>query len=129
MSWIYNQSTGILYDPSGTILARGYAGGNCGKNPEGINNPDMQYEKCIGPIPIGKYTFGTPIEQSHLGPFAIPLIPDPSNEMHGRSGFFMHGDRSNATRSASEGCIIMPRNIREVCWHSEIHQLEVVRGD
>lgn len=124
MSWVYEQLTGRLTDPSGTIVATGYAGGNCGRNPEGINNPLLQDIKCIGPIPRGVYAFGEPFLQSHLGPFAIPLIPDKKNEMHGRSGFFMHGD-TKAPRCASEGCIIMPRMIRDLCAHSEDRILTV----
>jgi len=124
--WTYIQQTGELIDPSATIIAKGYAGGNCGKDPVGVNNPDMAHVKCVGPLPTGIYTFGEPVLQSHLGPFAIPLIPDPANNMHGRSGFFMHGD-TNPSGKASEGCVIMPRAIRELVAHSTAHQLRVVR--
>ena len=124
--WIYKQSTGLLNDPDGKHIATGYAGGNCGKNPEGINNSAMQDKHSIGPLPQGLYTFGTPLLQSHLGPFAIPLIPNPSNEMYGRSAFYCHGDKSDPPRSASEGCIIMPRAIRNSMWQSDDHQLQVI---
>ena len=129
MTWIYAQATGELRYPEGKVVATGYAGGNCGKNPEGKNNPDMQNVKCIGPLPEGGYTLGLPVPQSHLGPFAIPLVPDESNDMFGRGDFYMHGDRTAAPGSASEGCIIMPRAVRDMVWASSDHRITVVRGD
>jgi Protein of unknown function (DUF2778) len=122
--WKFEQSTGILLTPSNEFAAKGYAGGNCGKNPEGINNPAMQNVKSIGPLPCGLYSFGEPVLQSHLGPFAIPLIPDPSNEMFGRGSFYVHGD-TTPSGNASEGCVIMPRAIRNAMWASDDHQLIV----
>jgi hypothetical protein len=35
------------------------------------------------------------------------LQPDSANEMHGRSGFFMHADSIAHPGQASEGCIVM----------------------
>ena len=113
----------------GKIIARGYAGGNCGKDPDGRNNPDMQNVPCVGPLPCGSYMLGEPIPQSKLGPFAIPLIPAIDNEMFGRKSFYIHGDRTNAPGNASEGCIILPRQIREKMWASDDRILTVVRGD
>jgi hypothetical protein len=126
--WTFEQSTGHLRDADGELVATGYAGGNCGKNPDGVNNPDMQYQSCIGPLPEGLYIFGQPIEQSHLGPFAIPLIPDESNQMFNRGHFYIHGDNAGGNNSASEGCIIMPRSVRNEMWASLDHALQVVRG-
>ena len=123
--WTYEQATGKLFD-NGVLVETGYAGGNEGRNPEGVNNSELQQEKGIGPLPKGLYQFGTPVEHSHLGPFAIPLLPDSTNEMFNRSGFYMHGDTSAMNHSASEGCIIMPRAIREQCDSSQDRQLEVV---
>ena len=125
MNWRYAIKTGTLQFPSGKQAWIGYAGGNCGKNPEGKNNPDFIKVKCVGPLCPGVYTFGTPVAQSKLGPFAIPLIPDPNNEMFGRGDFFCHGD-TTPPGNASEGCIIMPRFIRDQMWASTIHTLEVV---
>lgn len=126
MAWTYKISTGELFSPDGNKIATGYAGGNCGKNPEGINNVDMQAVKCIGPLPVGLYTFGQPVEHSHLGAFAIPLEPNDHNVMHGRAGFFMHGDLTGKFRSASEGCIIVGPDARHACHASEDEQLQVV---
>lgn len=124
MSWTYGQNTGNLYRPDGTLEAKCYAGGNEGKNPEGINNHDMQDVKKVGPLPVGTYKFGTPIEHSKLGPFAIPLIPDDDNEMFGRGDFFMHGDTTPSGK-ASEGCIIAPHATRVKCDASDDDSLEV----
>jgi hypothetical protein len=110
----------------GILVATGYAGGNEGKNPEGKNNPEMQNIPLVGPLPVGLYTLGEPVPQSHLGPFAIPLIPDPANDMHGRGSFYMHGDRTDAPGDASEGCIIMSRAIRDKVWASDDHEVQVV---
>jgi Tlde1 domain len=123
--WIYEQDTGRLLKNHGEEVATGYAGGNGGAHPEGINNHDMQNVKNVGPIPCGYYTFGEVVLKSHLGPFAIPLIPDSDNEMFGRSAFYMHGDRADPPRSASDGCIIMSRMIRVMCYESNDRILRV----
>jgi hypothetical protein len=54
------------------------------------------------------------------------LTPDPSNTMYGRGGFLMHGDNSYGDQSASEGCPIVPRNIRNRVGNSGDHILRVV---
>ncbi len=127
MTWTYSQIDGRLYDKDGLHVATGYAGGNGGKHPEGVNNPDMQNVKMIGPLPVGVYTFGRVVLKSHLGPYAIPLIPDPSNEMFGRSAFYCHGDTPEMNESASDGCMIMARKVREEMYKSPDHRLEVIR--
>jgi len=126
MTWTYEQRTGKL-SHNGEVVATGYAGGNEGKNPEGKNNPTMQNVPKIGPLPVGKYKFGTPVPQSHLGPFAIPLIPMGGNEMFGRSDFYLHGD-TTPSGNASEGCIIMPRSVRNAAAASPDNDLEVIAG-
>lgn len=130
MTWTFEQATGKLIDPTGEVVATGYAGGNCGQDPQGVNNPELENAKFIGPLPRGLYTIGQPVLSNHLGPFAIPLEPGPLNEMFGRGDFFIHGDRTDGHQfSASEGCVIMPRGIREKIWQSGDHSLLVVRGD
>ena len=126
MSWTYSQDDGRLYDPNGVLAGTGYAGGNEGANPEGVNNHDMQNVKSIGPLPCGTYRMGDVIQQSHLGVFAIPLIPDAANEMFGRGGFFCHGDTKEMNQSASQGCIIQSRAVRNELDASDDKQIEVV---
>ncbi len=123
--WTFNNGTGELLDPDGNHVETGYSGGNCGRNPEGINAPAYQYTPDIGPLPVGWYTFGTPVAQSHLGPFAIPLQPDAENDMRGRGGFFCHGD-TTPSGNASEGCIIMSRQTRNRIAASDDKRLQVV---
>jgi len=127
--WRFDQNTGHLYEPDGSMVAICYSGGDGGKHPEGINNHEYQAVANVGPLPVGLYTFGTPIEHSHLGPLAIPLEPDQSNEMFGRSGFFCHGDTPAMNHSASDGCIIAPHQIREDMWNSDDHTLHVYIDD
>jgi hypothetical protein len=124
--WTFAITTGSFYDPNGRFVSKGYAGGNCGKNPEGIDNPDMEGVKNIGPLPEGFYTFGVPVEHSQLGAFAIPLIPDAANDMKGRGGFFLHGDTTPPGK-ASEGCIVQPRPTRDAAHVSPDQRLQVVR--
>ena len=126
MPWTFEISTGKMFDPLGAFSGQGYSGGNEGKNPEGVDNPADEGLKDIGPLPEGLYTFGTPVQHSQLGVFAIPLIPDSSNDMKGRGGFYIHVDLAGQFHAASEGCIIMPRPTREALWASIDHQLKVV---
>ena len=104
----YNQSTGVLTTNENKFIAEGYAGHGLGKN-----NPSMESVKMVGPLPKGRYMVGKPYDSSNTGPFTLALIPDPKNKMYARSGFAIHGDSISAPGTASHGCIIMPRNIRE----------------
>jgi len=99
-TYLYVQSTGQLYRPNGSLLAVGYSGHDRGRN-----IPEMQDQRDVGPIPCGLYTLGE--VGNSKGPLTIRLIPDPLNEMHGRSGFLLHGDNKAANHTASEGCIIV----------------------
>jgi hypothetical protein len=115
--WTYSQSTGTLY-LDGVEVGSGYSGAG-----PGVNNPEMQAVANVGPIPEGTYTIGSAFTHSHTGPISMRLEPAGTNEMHGRSGFLVHGD--NATHTASEGCIILPRPVREQIAASKDRQLEV----
>jgi hypothetical protein len=121
MAWIYAQDSGWLVH-NGAKLVQCYSGNGSGKN-----NPDAQAIRDIGPIPCGLYTIGEPQEGTPHGPFAMPLTPDPSNEMFGRSGFWVHGDSLLDPGHASEGCIIEPNVDRKIVWASGDYLLEVVR--
>ena len=119
--FIYTQITGRLIDLQGNLLATGYSGAGPGKN-----SPSMQRVHDCGPIPVGRYIIRQPFSSPTHGPFAMPLEPDPTNEMFGRSGFLMHGDSLEHPGCASEGCIIMPRNVRDHVWESGDRELRVV---
>lgn len=100
---------------------RGYSGKGIGKN-----NPAMDNVANVGPIPRGRYTIAELIEHTDAhGPYVLRLEPDPANDMHGRSGFLIHGDSEAHPGEASEGCIILPRPVREKIWTSGIRTLLV----
>jgi len=123
--WTFEQATGRLFDDSGTHVATGYSGGAGGKRSDAVNNPIMQSVKGVGPLPQGIYYLQDPVEHSHLGPYAIPLKPSNLNTMYGRDGFYCHGDNAKMDESASDGCIIMPRAVREEMYEAT-DQLSVV---
>lgn len=117
--WTYFQSTGLLKDGRGANVCVGYSG-----HEDGFNNPKLEAEPDVGPIPVGKWLIGKPQDHPHLGPLVMHLTPfqfDP----HGRSGFFIHGDNKLANGSASHGCIILPRWARQAIASSLAVQLEV----
>ena len=106
--WTYQQSTGNLTDPYGKVIGVGYAG-----HGPGIDNPADEEIRNIGPLPTGKYTIGPFYDDPHgKGPLVAHLIPDPANEMYGRSGMMIHGDTAAHNQTASEGCIVLAHNLR-----------------
>lgn len=122
MAFTYAQDSGALYDPNGVLMMRGYSG-----NGAGLNNPAMDDRVGVGPIPVGDYTVGAPHAPiDHLGPLALPLYPAKTNNMKGRSGFFMHGDNSRLNHTASNGCVIMPPQVRKTVNEASVKQLTVV---
>jgi hypothetical protein len=122
--WIYQQSTGKMLDPNGLIIGYGYSGKGVSKN-----NPEAQTLPNFGPIPEGYYNIGEPHDTVTHGPFVLPLTPDPQNKMFGRSAFLIHGDSVVHPGTASEGCIIMPRSVREDIAKSVDKLLTVVSGE
>ena len=120
----YIQSTGQLYGSNGAQIGKGFAGHDT-MHIRGFNNPEAQTARGIGPLPVGIYTLGTPIDDPHLGPFAIPLIPDPRNQMFSRAGFFMHGENLKHPLLSSDGCIIQNRKTREAADADPSDQLWV----
>jgi hypothetical protein len=119
--WTYAQKTGDLL-LNGLRVGTGYSGFDNGKN-----NPSMQAVANLGPIPQGDWTIvGPPINTATHGPFVLRLEPANGTNLFGRSGFLMHGDSIETPGTASHGCIIMPRNIREQVWQSGDTALQVV---
>jgi len=124
--WKYVIDSGKLYSSDGTLAGTGYSGGNCGKNPEGVNNPAMTNIPDIGSISVGLYTIGSPFTDSIKGSLVMRLTPDPNNEMFQRSGFEMHGDTTEMNQSASEGCIIQNRVVTQAVANSTDNRLQVI---
>lgn len=125
MPWNYQNSSGRTFDPDFVLVAIGYSG----RYPDGKNKPEMMKVKDVGPIPTGIYKIGEPVDTVTHGPYVLPLTPDPGNEMFGRSGFLIHGDSVLHPGTASEGCIVLPRNIREMMWNSPDHVVKVTVGN
>ena len=125
--WTYQQSTGNLTDPDGNPAGTGYSGGNEGKNPEGVNNPALQGESCVGPIPQGLWNIGTFFDQvPGKGPIVCHLTPQECTDTLGLSGFMIHGDIAAANHSASEGCLILSHPIRQAIAASTDKVLHVI---
>lgn len=96
---------------------------------EGKNNSGMQDVPSVGPLPVGFYSINPPVDSETHGPYALPLTPDPGNQMYGRSAFMIHGDSLEHPGFASQGCIIMARPIRMEIWESADRQLQVISGE
>lgn len=122
--WIWDQSAGTL-SRNGVVISRGYAGKGRGRN-----NPALQGVKGVGPIPQGRWKILAPYNSKNTGPYtmavhAVDKTPnDDTHDTTGRGAFRIHGD--NLTGTASQGCIILPRKIREKIWLSGDRDLEVV---
>jgi RHS repeat-associated protein len=138
LCWIYHQSTGQLShedEQTGNIeqiYSNGYAGHGLG-----LNDPESQSvgldddPKNPGPLPQGQYTIGVQRDnktsKAKVLRGSMRLTPDMRNEMFGRAGFLIHGDNNNKNQSASEGCIILPPQIRNKIGKSSDKCLKVVR--
>ena len=120
-AWTYAQKTGELRQ-DGRPVGTGYSGTGDGKN-----NPDMQNVPNVGPVPRGDWTIaGPPADSKDHGPYVLHLKPAAETETHGRSGFLMHGDSKEHPGTASHGCIVLPRAVREEVWKSGDRDLQVV---
>jgi hypothetical protein len=119
--WTYNSSNGSLAH-NGALVGTGYSGIN-----EGLNNPTLQNEHDIGPIPQGYWTVGDFFDDpGGKGPIVCHLTPAEDTDAFGRGGFMIHGDNSEADHTASHGCIILQRAFREQVRDSGDTQLLVV---
>jgi Tlde1 domain len=121
--WTFVQRTGELL-LAGTPKGIGYSGGGTGKN-----NPAMQSDKDVGPIPCGFYSIAGLIDRDPVcGEYVLALAPDETNEMFGRTGFRWHGDSTEHPGQASHGCIVSARALRIEAWESADHNLQVISG-
>lgn len=120
MGWRWDQSEGRLYR-DGKFVSTGYSGAGIGRN-----NPALEAKVATGPIPAGRWKInGPPYNSANVGPFCLRLAPV-GHAAHGRSAFLIHGDSAKRPGQASKGCIILPRNVRELIWASGDRDLEVV---
>lgn len=91
----------------------------------GLNNPAMEADADIGPIPAGRWRIVEWFDHyENKGPCVARLEPVGHNA-HGRSGFLIHGDNQLGNNTASHGCIIAGPTIRHAMRDSGDNQLEV----
>ncbi|HTW24049.1 MAG TPA: tlde1 domain-containing protein [Candidatus Baltobacteraceae bacterium] len=121
--WTFIQRTGeLLHD--GMPKGAGYSGAGPGKN-----NPTMQSDHGVGPIPCGFYSIAGLIDHDPAcGEYVLVLTPDHANEMFGRTGFRWHGDSAEHPGQASHGCIVSARALRSEAWDGDDHNLHVISG-
>jgi len=115
---VYHQSTGNMYMETiyvdgdrchhhRVLMATGYSGRG-----EYRNSGQAEHVAGKGPIPRGHWHTGRSFTSKQTGPIAIPLywVDDGEGNLHGRSGFQIHGD--NYAGDASSGCIVLERPMR-----------------
>jgi RHS repeat-associated protein len=126
LEWQYSQSSGQLNHVSGqtgvTLVGTGYSGHGLG-----LNNPAMQNVQNVGPIPQGTWTI-EPQQNNTTGsgrnlPASMRLSP---HDEINRAGFLIHGDNGRGDQSASTGCIILNREIRNQIGRSNNNILKVI---
>lgn len=76
----------------------------------------MQNVRNTGPIPQGTWIIGQQ-QNNTTGngrnlPASMRLTPANGTDTLGRDGFIIHGDNNRGDQSASEGCPILNRDIR-----------------
>ena len=121
MTWLYRIGKGHLFH-DGALIGKGYSG-----QPPYVNDATACSIKNVGPIPPGAWSFtGAPYDSPTLGPFVLALEAKPGTNTFGRSAFRCHGDSKTAPGTASHGCIVMPRDVREAIWNSSDPDLLVV---
>ena len=90
----------------------------------------MENVPNVGPIPQGTYTIEpqqnnvTSSGTRLLG--SMRLTPDPANQMRGRGGFIIHGDNAARNQSASKGCPVFDKDVRDQIGNSGDNILTVV---
>lgn len=117
--WVYHQSTGELYHDDKRVVI-GYSG-----HGEGLNNPASEHVRNVGPIPAGLWEIGQPFNHPSKGEWCLRLTPK-NHAARGRDGFLIHGDNRKLDKSASHGCIILPKAIRIQVTESKDVDLLVV---
>lgn len=123
MPWIYHQANGSLeykWEHTGHRVGKGYSGG-----PGAVNDPRMEAMRFKGPIPKGNYHIGPMYKHPEKGPYVMNLTPV-GHDARGRKLLRIHGDNENLNQTASEGCVILPREVRLRIGHSRDRTLQVL---
>lgn len=125
----YDQLSGKLYARfhGRDLMVACYSGHGAG-----YNNPAMEDVKNVGPIPAGFYRIEDWEDHPRLGPCVCHLVPMCETtgldlkDIHGRSGFFLHGDSQHMNHTASDGCIVANLATREAIRTAGIKFVRVV---
>lgn len=120
--WTYEQRTGCLLRPDGSLAGIGYSGFG-----EHRNRPESEALPGLGPIPRGLYSIGDEEESSVTGKVVLRLTPI-GHDAHNRTALEMHGDSREHPGKASHGCIIQQRPQREEVAGSDDDLCNVVEG-
>lgn len=93
---------------------------------DGLNNPNMEAVKMMGPIPRGRWRI-VQWDDHHgsLGPIVAILEPV-GHDALGRSEFRIHGDNPLDNFTGSDGCIVADHNLRVAMRASGDMDLEVL---
>jgi hypothetical protein len=118
--WTYQQADGKLFRGD-ELVGQGYSGFG-----EGKNNPALENVADVGPIPRGRYHIGPPEDTAAHGPHVMRLSIEPGTVSFGRDGFLIHGDSCVHPGSASHGCIVVERSVRDLISGSGDSELQVV---
>ncbi|MGH9519912.1 MAG: tlde1 domain-containing protein [Terriglobales bacterium] len=116
--------THVLADGKRELAGVGYSGhGNA------LDDPEKQDATNQGPIPRGTWIIGPQRDHHLIGGKtlfgAMELAPAVGNTTR-RSDFLIHGDSVAHDHSASKGCIVLPRDVRNVIARSGDTVLQVV---
>lgn len=123
--WTFNNRTGEIFD-NGELAGNGYSGHGYSGHGAGVLNPGLESVHGVGPIPAGKWRVVEWINNYPTkGPVVARLEPV-GHDAHGRTGFLIHGDNAEQNHTASHGCIIAARFIRQAWRASKDLNLEVV---
>jgi hypothetical protein len=124
--WEYAQGSGQLtYVDNQTGARSPVVAGYSGHGP-GLNNPAMQNVRNVGPIPQGVYDIGSQRDSLRTGRGVLDLSPRLGTNTFGRTDFQFHGDNSRGDQSASRGCIVVPRSVRDQINNSSDRELRVI---
>ncbi len=119
MTWQYKISTGQIWR-DGSFEGQGYSG-----HGDAVNDPTKTAIPGVGPIPVGRYKIGPARTSANTGPLTMNLDPVGHNALD-RSLLRIHGDNALGNRSASHGCLVAGRAIRQAISSSGDTDLEVV---
>ena len=125
--WEYAQSTGKLTYVSDATGKRYEIGTGYSGKGEGLNNPLRAFRKNEGPIPQGDWKISEAFKHKSKGSVVMKLSSAASEQAYGRSEFLIHGDNDAMNKTASEGCIILDKSIRDRIAKSKDKNLKVVR--